>query len=192
MVRWSEDDLSAFRRRRERRSAAGCKPAAFALPKQPGITVITLPGNPRGKGRPRHRIIVPKPGSASWSKGTRAPFTITYTDEETEAYEKALKAEARTVMGDLPPFEGPLLVAVTAGFAVPASWPQKKRDAALAGTVHPTGKPDWDNVAKMTDALNEVVWKDDSQVVRGTLVKKYAEQPFLRVEIQTFNEGTLF
>lgn len=191
-MRWTEDQLTGFQRRRAQRAAV----AASAPPPAPeptgGVIVITLPGNPRGKGRPRHRIIVPKPGSSSWSKGKRAPFTITYTDDETEAYEKALKDRARLVMGSRAPIEGPLSVVVIAAFSVPASWPSKKRDAALAGTVHPTGKPDWDNVAKMTDALNEVVWNDDAQIVRGSLVKKYAEEPFLRIEVEPFNEGTLF
>jgi len=38
----------------------------------------------------------------------------------------------------------------------------------------PTGRPDWDNLAKtVCDALNGVAWKDDAQIARATVEKKY-------------------
>lgn len=145
--------------------------------------VVTLRGDPRGKGRPRHRIIIPKPGTASWSKGKRKPFTITYTDEETEAYEKALGLAGRVAMKSRPLLSGQLIIKVTAVFSVPVSWPRKKRDAALSGTLRPTGSPDWDNVGKTTDGLNGIVWVDDSKIVSATVDKFYGEEPYLRVEV---------
>ena len=57
----------------------------------------------------------------------------------------------------------------------PASWSQKKQRAALAGQAFPTSKPDVDNVVKgIFDACNEVVWKDDKQVVDVAISKRYA------------------
>jgi Holliday junction resolvase RusA-like endonuclease len=67
---------------------------------------------------------------------------------------------------------------------VPRSWPAKKRDAALTGVVRPTGRPDWDNLAKSgLDALNGIVFADDSQVVEATVKKVYSEVPLLRIEV---------
>lgn len=74
-------------------------------------------------------------------------------------------------------------IRVTATMPVPSSWANAKRDAALAGVVHPTGKPDGDNLLKMIDAFNEVVWTDDSRVVRALVIKQYGERPSLLVEV---------
>jgi len=42
---------------------------------------------------------------------------------------------------------------------------------------YPTGRPDWDNYAKLVcDALNGVAYKDDSQIVQMQGWKRYAEQ----------------
>ena len=112
-----------------------------------------------------------------------APFASFYMDAETRAFETALKWRAKAAMKSLRPFEGPLSVRVTALMGVPKSWSNKKRDAALAGTIRPTGKPDWDNFAKMLDAFNEIVWIDDAQIVEGSVSKVYSETPALRVEV---------
>jgi Holliday junction resolvase RusA-like endonuclease len=138
------------------------------------ITII-LPGEPRGKGRPRSRV--------AWTKQDK-PFVAVYTDSNTRAYETALAWEAKAVMRGKSPLEGPLILYVEAHFSVPASWPQKRRDAALAGIIRPTSGVDWDNAGKVTDAFKGIVWRNDSQVVDGRVVKLYAETPMLRVEVK--------
>jgi Holliday junction resolvase RusA-like endonuclease len=138
-------------------------------------TIITLEGEPRGWARPRVRVVTPKSGSA---------FASFFMDAKTRAFEKALKWQAKAAMKAQPPIEGPVSVRVIAAMAVPSSWSNKKRDAALAGTVRPTGKPDWDNFAKMLDAFNGIVWVDDAQIVDGSVSKIYSEVPLLRVEIR--------
>ena len=57
--------------------------------------------------------------------------------------------------------------------------------AALAGEIFPTSKPDVDNVIKgIFDAMNEIVWRDDKQVVDLTVKKRYAETPMARVMVR--------
>lgn len=137
--------------------------------------VVVLDGEPRGWARPRVRVIKPASGAA---------FPSFFMDAKTRAFEKALQWQAKAAMRSQPPFEGPVAVKVVAAMAVPTSWPNRKRDAALAGTLRPTGKPDWDNFAKMLDAFNGIVWVDDAQVVEGSVRKVYSETPSLRVDIQ--------
>ena len=60
---------------------------------------------------------------------------------------------------------------MTATFPVPASWPKSKREAAFAGRLPHIKPPDGDNVLKNIDALNEVVWVDDKQIVRAARVQ---------------------
>jgi Holliday junction resolvase RusA-like endonuclease len=107
-----------------------------------------------------------------------------YTPAETRAYESALSLVARAAMRSRQPLTGPLCVTVTASFPVPASWSQRQRTAAYAGTVLPTKKPDPDNILKIIDALNTIVWGDDSQIVDARVVKVYAVEPSLRIEVR--------
>lgn len=145
------------------------------------IVSFELHGEPVGWQRTGVRIVTPKVGKQ---------FATIYTPAETRRYEEALALQAKVAMGNRPLLEGPLELIVTAFMPVPNSWSRKKRDAALAGIVRPTVKPDWDNLGKMTDALKAVIWKDDTQVVDGRVLKFYAERPRLRVEIKTL-EGAL-
>lgn len=133
-----------------------------------GPITITLSGEPVGKGRPRFARTT---GHA-------------YTPARTRAFEAALKYAAQQVMCDAAPLDGPIIALVIAIFPIPASWSAKKRAAALACEIWPTVRPDWDNLAKMLDALNGIVFRDDVIVVDGRVIKRYGERPRLVVEIR--------
>lgn len=128
---------------------------------------IVLLGAPRGKERPR---------------GTKDGHF--YTPEKTRSYEAALKYAAQEVMADRAPLAGPLHMEIRAVVPIALSWPKKRQAAARAGTEWPTKKPDYDNIAKMVDALNLVVWVDDSQIVSHTFTKVYGDKPGLWVKVK--------
>ena len=79
---------------------------------------------------------------------------------------------------------------------LPKSWsskPKKWQAAALAGQERPTKKPDGDNVLKaIADALNEIVYIDDAQIVDATVRKFYAAVPRTIVQITEINAGGIF
>jgi Holliday junction resolvase RusA-like endonuclease len=130
---------------------------------------ITLSGEPVAKGRPRF--------------ASRGGIPMVYTPSKTLAYENSLRAEAKIAMQAHPIFDGAVKVELLAQVGIPKSWPKHKQDAARRGEVRPTGKPDTDNYAKIVgDALNGVVWVDDSQVVDLHARKKYG-QPLLVVTV---------
>jgi Holliday junction resolvase RusA-like endonuclease len=133
-----------------------------------------LHGEPVGWQRTGLRVVTPK---------GKKPFATIYTPAETRAYQRAVALAAKVAMKGQGPLAGPLRLLVIAFMPVPASWSGRKRDAALAGTLRPTVKPDYDNIIKQMDALKGIVWTDDVQVVDGRAVKLYAENPRLRVEI---------
>ena len=59
--------------------------------------------------------------------------------------------------------------------AVPKSYSKKRTEACLNGLERPTKKPDWDNVAKsICDAMNGIVYQDDTQIVDAHVTKVYA------------------
>ncbi len=128
---------------------------------------IVLPGIPQGKGRPR---FVRATGHA-------------FTPAKTRSYESMLQGAALAAMAGRQPLDGPLQVIVEAHFPVPVSWSRKKHAAALLGVTRPTKKPDADNLMKVLDSLNAVVFHDDSQIVEGTIVKHYSDQPRLVVKV---------
>ena len=129
--------------------------------------IIELAGEPRGKGRPR---FVRRTGNA-------------YTPASTASFEACLRHAAALTMAGRPPLEGALAVQVSAYFTVPQSWPAKKKAAALAGAIRPTKRPDADNICKMLDGLNGIVFRDDAQVVTATIEKFYSDRPRLTVEV---------
>jgi Holliday junction resolvase RusA-like endonuclease len=133
----------------------------------PGAIIIELAGEPRGKGRPR---FARRTGHA-------------YTPQTTASYEGALRHSAAIVMAGQPPLDGALSAQVIAYFSVPQSWSAKKRAAALAGAIRPTRRPDADNIAKMLDGLNGIVWSDDAQIVSALIEKHYSDRPRLRIKV---------
>jgi Holliday junction resolvase RusA-like endonuclease len=127
---------------------------------------IELPGEPKGKGRPRF---------------TRAG--IACTPSKTRSYEASLAWTAAAAMKGAPPLEGPLALTVEADMAIPASWSKRRQRMAAAGDIRPTTRPDADNILKVLDGLNRIVWRDDAQVVDLRFAKRYAERPLLRITI---------
>ena len=120
---------------------------------------FTVPGIIKGKGRPR---FVRATGRA-------------YTPQATLSSENLVKHCA--LDAGATPFEGALSLEIWLRLPVPASWPAKKRAAALCGALRPVGKPDLDNVIKLIgDALNKIAWNDDGQVATVTASRHYAEE----------------
>lgn len=137
--------------------------------------VVLLRGQPQGWQRSGVRIIKPH--------GKKA-FASIYLPAATRNYQKALALQAKVVMGRRPILDEAVRIDVMAVMSVPSSWSRKKRDAALSGTVRPTGKPDFDNIAKMVDGLKGVVWRDDALVVDARIRKAYGEDPYLQIVVQ--------
>jgi Holliday junction resolvase RusA-like endonuclease len=137
---------------------------------------IELPGPPRGKGRPRGRIVPGKNGGPG--------FVSMYTDAATRNYEAMMRYAGEQAMMGRHLLEGPLRAHIYSVFPIPSSWSQKKQAAAEEGYIRPTGKPDVDNVIKSClDSLNGIIWRDDAQVVDCSTIKIYGEKPLLRLEI---------
>lgn len=120
---------------------------------------VRIPGEIRGKGRPRF--------------GRGFAYTPAAT-KNAEAWVRSRAAQAWTAA----PLDGPLTVTLEIGVAVPRSWPKKRQADALAGLIWPTGKPDLDNQLKLIgDACNGILWRDDAQIVRVTVARRYVAAP---------------
>tara|TARA_E500000318_G_scaffold111961_1_gene132945 strand:+ start:247 stop:639 length:393 start_codon:yes stop_codon:yes gene_type:complete len=126
-------------------------------------TTITFDINPTGKGRPR------------------VTRTHTYTPKKTKDAEYAIQLMARSQF-KREPLRCPLRVDWEFVFEHPKSWSKKCK----AETYWHTSKPDFDNIMKLVgDALNGIVWHDDSQICTGGYSKHYGEKACVKITIDT-------
>jgi Holliday junction resolvase RusA-like endonuclease len=146
------------------------------------VASIRLMGAPRGKGRPRTRVI--------------GEFATIFTDAKTRTYENALKAAGIAAMNGRPALDEPIAVVVRAFMPIPQSFSRKKREAAIAGDMMPTSGIDLDNIVKMIDGLNyhpprfkgdrekrPIIWKNDAQIVSLQASKIYSDHPRLVIDV---------
>lgn len=129
------------------------------------LLLFIVPGVPQGKGRARF---------------VRATGR-TYTPAKTVSYEAAIRACAQEAMilAGYKLFEGPVRLTVQAIFERPKSWPKKK----LA--FWHTSKPDGSNIQKAAeDAMNGIVFKDDSQIASASVIKSYSGDGSARLVVQ--------
>lgn len=133
---------------------------------------IRITGHPVPQGRPR---------AVAFAGHARL-----YKPAKSRRWEQDARQEARIVMGDRKPFVGCLIVDLKSFIVPPMGWAAWKRDAALAGRIRPTSKPDVSNLLKAAeDALNGVVWLDDAQIVNAGASKHYAAQPEVQIVIRS-------
>ena len=140
----------------------------------PNVLKFVVPGEPVGKGRPKFSTV--------------SGYPRAYTPDKTARYENLVKIAFRNEYPSFDPFvKGiPLKIEMLAYFGIPASWSAKKQKLAIAGYIRPTKKPDSDNISKLKDALNGIVWHDDAQVVDEHIAKMYSDKPRMEVRIEVW------
>jgi Holliday junction resolvase RusA-like endonuclease len=128
---------------------------------------LTIPGKPFAKQRAR----VTRFGA--------------YTPKETVSFERAVGQLAAVHFKQ--PMAGPVKLTVRAVFEPPASWPAKKRAAAM-GRCHII-KPDLDNIEKaISDGLNRIAFADDSQVAVNSGIKIWGERAGTIITVEAVEE----
>ena len=130
--------------------------------------MVVIEGKIKGKARPRFNT---KTGRA-------------FTPGDTVSYENWVRLCYKEQDGRY--LEGSLKAVITAYYEIPKSYTKKRVQAIKEGLELPVKKPDADNIAKIIlDSLNGIAYKDDSQIVNLTVVKKYtdgAEKVMLELE----------
>ena len=111
-----------------------------------------------------------------------------YTPKHVKSYEDALGMAGKAAMRGNPPLEGPLHATVIVILKPPKSWTKKKTTDALEMRLHPA-KPDIDNYVKVAfDGLNQIVFGDDAQIAELQAVKKFGEEPGIKIIINSLGE----
>ena len=125
------------------------------------MVTFKVDGDPVGKQRARY--------------AKRGNFVQTYTPDKTRNYEALIKEAAIQAMGSNEILETPVNLYLYIRAPIPKSLPKKRLEACLNGLEKPIKKPDASNVLKsVEDAMNGVVYKDDSQIVNIHVSKVYS------------------
>lgn len=126
-------------------------------------------------------IIIPgKP--CAWQRA-RSNGKIRFDSPEQRWAKNNIASIGFEAMKGRPPFEGPLELIVAAFWPWPKSISVKKK--CRYGAQFHTARPDSDNLAKLLgDALNGIVWRDDSQICTLQVTKRYGLVPQTVVRIQ--------
>lgn len=138
-------------------------------------------GEPVAQGRPR--------AGKDWNGKT-----VLYDPAKSRNFKEYVKVAASQHRPDKL-LEGPLHVTIKVYKPMLKKFSKKKLAEAEAGILRPVTKPDVDNYVKgIKDALNKVIWNDDSQVVDLNVSKFYSKSPRVEVfveELTTSNNSSM-
>ena len=110
-----------------------------------------------------------------------------YTPTNTKLYEYSLRQWFIREYPYFKPIESRVKVSIIAYFDIPKSTSKKKEAEMLAGNISPTKKPDADNIIKIIlDAMNKFAFKDDTQVTKLEIEKKYDKTPKIYIKIEEY------
>ena len=135
------------------------------------IYEFEIPGKIIGKGRPRLNSYTGQ----------------VYTPTKTKDYENLVIQYFMLKYPRFIPFEGRVSVEITANFEVPKSAKKQEKELMLENKLNPLKKPDIDNIVKIIlDAMNECAFKDDTQITKLAVEKKYAQTESIYVKIEEY------
>ena len=133
---------------------------------------IVLPGVPIAKQRPRFSRF----GTYDKQKDVKELYRLSLLPQ--------LPSGFRLI-------ETPISLHIIFEMPIPKST-SKKKQAQLIGSPH-LKKPDLDNLYKMFDAYNGVLWSDDSLIYKIQMEKRYSETPqtLLNIEYEEDTRGKM-
>lgn len=135
------------------------------------IYEFEVPGKIIGKGRPRLNTYT----------------GCVYTPTRTKDYENLVIQYFMLKYPRHIPFEGRVSVEITANFEIPKSVKKSDKELMLENKINPLKKPDIDNIVKIIlDAMNECAFKDDTQITKLIVEKKYANEESIYVKIEEY------
>lgn len=110
-----------------------------------------------------------------------------YTPTNTKLYEYSLRQWFIREYPYFTPIETRVKVTIIAYFGIPKSTSKKKEAEMLQDNISPTKKPDADNIIKIVlDAMNKFAFKDDTQVTKLEIEKKYDKTPRIYIKIEEY------
>ena len=130
-----------------------------------------VPGKVIGKGRPRLNTY----------------SGIVYTPTKTKDYETLVEQYFLLKYPKFKVFEGRVKVSIIAYFAIPKVTKKSDINEMLDNNISPTKKPDIDNIVKVVlDSMNKFAFKDDNQITKLEVEKKYSIEDKIYIKIEEY------
>ncbi len=110
-----------------------------------------------------------------------------YTPNKTKDYEEWIKQSFFLKYPKFEILENRVSIEIIAYLKIPKNTSKFKTNEMLENKISPLKKPDIDNIGKIVlDALNKYVIKDDIQVSKINIEKKYSEEEKLYIKIEEY------
>lgn len=135
------------------------------------IYEFEVPGKVIGKGRPR----------------LNSYTGVVYTPTRTKDYESLVEQYFLLKYPRFKALEGRIKVSIIAYFSIPKTTKKSDINEMLENNISPTKKPDIDNIVKsILDSMNKFAFKDDNQITKLEVEKKYAIEDKVYVKIEEY------
>lgn len=135
------------------------------------IYEFEVPGKVIGKGRPRLNTYT----------------GAVYTPTKTKDYETLVEQYFLLKYPKFKILEGRLKVIITAYFSIPKYTKKVEINEMLENNISPTKKPDIDNIVKVIlDSMNKFAFKDDTQITKLEVEKKYSLEDKICIKIEEY------
>lgn len=135
------------------------------------IYEFEVPGKIIGKGRPR----------------LNSYTGVVYTPTRTKDYESLVEQYFLLKYPRFKVLEGRIKVSIIAYFSIPKTTKKADINEMLENNISPTKKPDIDNIVKaILDSMNKFAFKDDNQITKLEVEKKYAIEDKVYVKIEEY------
>ena len=135
------------------------------------IYEFEVPGKIIGKGRPRLNLYT----------------GVVYTPKRTKDYESLVEQYFLLKYPRFKVLEGRIKVSIIAYFSIPKTTKKADINEMLENNISPTKKPDIDNIVKsILDSMNKFAFKDDNQITKLEVEKKYSLEDKVYVKIEEY------
>ena len=130
-----------------------------------------VPGKVIGKGRPR----------------LNSYTGVVYTPTKTKDYESLVEQYFLLKYPRFKTLEGRIKVSIIAYFSIPKATKKSDINEMLDNNISPTKKPDIDNIVKaVLVSMNKFAFKDDNQITKLEVEKKYALEDKIYIKIEEY------
>lgn len=130
-----------------------------------------VPGKIRGKGRPR----------------VNSYTGMIYTPTTTKDYECLVEQYFLLKYPKFRVLENRIEVNIIAYFPIPKNTKKSDIEDMLNQQISPTKKPDIDNIVKIIlDAMNKFAFKDDNQITKLCIEKRYGVEEKVEIKINEY------
>ena len=130
-----------------------------------------VPGTIKGKGRPR----------------VNSYTCQVYTPTTTKDYEYLVEQYFLLKYPRFKILEGRIKVNIIAYFSIPKTTKKTEINEMLDNNISPTKKPDIDNIVKVVlDSMNKFAFRDDNQITKLEVEKKYALEDKVYIKIEEY------